>query len=119
MRNATQINLGEAAISTVDVQMSNDTEYSHQHYGSFKVPHVLSGNAVVQKTAISQDVGAVSANKHPIVQRDWKVPPKRRGGRVGPLTSAQAKHQKQSKLYQWICIRCRRSGIKVNDQLCV
>lgn len=60
----------------------------------------------------SQSPNLESMDKNTGAQRHRSLPPARRGGRRGPLTSAQAEHQRQAKLLG-VCIRCRKTRIKV------
>jgi len=46
------------------------------------------------------------------MSRDYQLPPARRGGRKSALSSVQLKQRKDAKA-AGVCIRCRKSGVKV------
>lgn len=50
----------------------------------------------------------------PIISANWQLPPKRRGGKRGPLTKAQAEARQKLKVTGGACIRCRLSRVKVS-----
>lgn len=75
-------------------------------------PQDFLGDAIAEGITKSQSSNLESVDTNTGSQHHRSLPPARRGGRRGPLTSAQAEHQRQAKLLG-ICIRCRKTKIKV------
>lgn len=77
-------------------------------------PTIQTGNTVetpvVGKPSALPDVAM--SGYVPGAREPNRLPPARKGGRRGPLTEEQARHQKDARL-RGICIRCRRTRIKV------
>ena len=61
---------------------------------------------------ISTPVGQVMPQKDPLPRQHKPLLAARRGGRCGPLSVAQKKSQKEAR-ERGVCIRCRKSRIKV------
>ncbi|KFY04686.1 hypothetical protein V491_09282 [Pseudogymnoascus sp. VKM F-3775] len=77
-------------------------------------PQDFLGDAIAEGITKSQSSNLKSVDTDTGAQHHRSLPPARRGGRRGPLTSAQAEHQRQAKLLGCTggipCEACRRSS---------
>jgi hypothetical protein len=103
-------------LTTEETHESSNKEDTHQHHDLLQVPQDFFGDATAESITKSQSACLESGDTSTKAQHYCPLPPARRGGRRGPLTSAQAEHQRQARSLG-VCIRCRKTRIKVNPLL--
>lgn len=64
----------------------------------------------------SGEIAVSAKRKRSAVVVRGSLPPAKRGGRRGPLDPSQRKHQREMR-FLGVCIRCRRSRIKVRNPM--